>query len=47
MVLVGMVRGDMAGRYFPPPHGQKDNCENITFPQLRLRAVMSTVFDKR
>ena len=24
----------------PPPHGQTDSCENITFPQLRLWAVI-------
>ena len=24
-----------------PPHGQTDACENITFPQLSLRAVMT------
>ena len=32
------------GKRYPPSYGQTDTCENITFPQLRLRAVKTTLF---
>ena len=39
----GMVRGMIPGkgmvRRHYTPSGQTDTCENITFPQFRLRAV--------
>ena len=33
------------GVHLPPPRGQTDTCENITFPQLLLRTVkINTIF---
>ena len=43
----GMVPGGYGP--LPPPHGQTDTCENITFPQLRLRPaeIKSTMENKQ
>ena len=39
---LGGEGGVYPGRCTPPPCGQTDACENITFPQLLLRMVKST-----
>ena len=31
----------MVRRHYPPRYGQTDTCENITLPQLCLRAVIN------
>ena len=41
-----LSRDGFAVTYLPPPPGQTDACENITFLQLRLRAVNNRIISQ-